>query len=156
MRCNRSAALSSRAVLRLTSRRNCRIGCRRTTKQFGSWVICLCVLLGTFAVLIWAEYRAVARPDIEPQPQPRLRMRGDFDIIEFANGSQWYLKQGSINAIWGVPRGDQERLGFKTKIYGTGYEVTINKEITQILEELYRGDQEELQELIDRLEEVEQ
>lgn len=102
-------------------------------------------------IAMWMGF-ALAQTDVEPQP--RLRLRGNFDVIEFANGSQWYLKEGSVQAIWGVPRDQQKKLGFKTKIYGSSYNITLNKEITDILRQLYRNDQEQLQELLDRIDQI--
>lgn len=122
---------------------------RRERWQIAWFVLACCSVT---VAINWAVAQKIA----QPTAQPRLKLRGDFDVITFENGSTWYLKQGSLNAIWAIPRDQQEKLGVKTKMYGNGYEISIPEEVVDILDDLYSADIEELQELKQQLEESRQ
>ena len=93
-----------------------------------AWFVFACMAV-TIAIN-WAIAQNVA--------QPRVPMRvGAFDFFEFENGSQWYLRKDSIQAIWGVPRGDQEKLAFKTKLFGNGYVITLPYEVRDVVDTMY-------------------
>ena len=119
---------------------------RRERFQIAWFVLACCLFTGT---INWA----IAN---QAQEQPRLRLRGDFDVIPFDNGSVWYVRQGAIQAIWAVPRDQQERLGMATKVYGAGFEINCPDEVTTILEKVYAADMAELNELQKRIQEVRQ
>ena len=102
----------------------------------------------------WADAQRFKQQKIQRDPQPRLPMRGDFEVFEFENGSQWYIKRGSINAIWGVPPADQERLGMKTKIFGVNYQITLPYDVIEVVDELYREDIEQLQEIRKQIQKI--
>lgn len=116
---------------------------RREKWQFAWFVIACCSVT---VAINWAVAQTISR-----DPQPRLPMRGDYEVFEFSNGAQWYIKRGSIHAIFGAPRDQHEKLGFKTKVYGSGFQITLPYEVIEVVDELYRGDIEHLQSIREEL-----
>ena len=119
-----------------------------TKTERSHWLlsVVLSVVLGTH--LMWT----FAIDAQSPQPMAPTRWQDNFDIITFENGSVWYLRQGSIQAIWAVPHDDQEKLGYKTKIYGSGFDVMAPYEVNVILKSLAESERRQLDKLIEELE----
>lgn len=62
---------------------------------------------------------------VAAQPQPELPGNDpEWGLIKFENGAQWYIRGSSVNAIWAVDEQSSKKLGFRTKIFGTGYEIS--------------------------------
>ena len=116
---------------------------RRERLQIYWFIIACCVVTGA---INWSVAQAPS--------QPTLRQTGGFDPLVFKNGSIWYLREGTINAVWAIPPADQDEMGgVKTKIYGTGYEVNSFDDVNAILDQIYASKIAEYEEMRRRIEE---
>ena len=88
------------------------------------------------------------------QPQPRLPGNDpDWGLLEFDNGSQWYVRGQSINAIWAIPEDMAKQLGgTRTKIYGTGFEINSSLTAVEIEKRIVRAKANRLIDLLEGME----
>ena len=87
------------------------------------------------------------------QPQPRLRVADpDWALLEFDNGSQWYVRGNTLNAIWAIPEAESKKLGYKTRIYGSGYTINANLTVQEIVQRMVRAENDAVQRLLEQLE----
>lgn len=114
-----------------------------TERSHYTLTVIIAVTLLTHLSWSWAA----PQDEDDVMAQPRLLMREGYQFLEFDNGSQWYLRNDSVQAIWGVPPDEQEKMGFATKIFGNGYEIVIPYNVTEVVDQLYESEIERMKAL---------
>ena len=111
------------------------------TLQQATLTICL------VCVSMWAGYSMA-------QPQPRLRVTDpNWGMLEFDNGSQWYIRASNMQAIWAIPEAESKKLGYKTRIYGPGYTINADLTVKEIVNRMARAEKDAINLLLEEMEE---
>lgn len=75
------------------------------------------------------------------QPQPRVNVLDpDWALLEFDNGSHWYIKANSLVAIWAIPEEDAKQLGYNTRLYFTGGTINVPMPLVDVVKRMKLAD----------------
>jgi hypothetical protein len=104
------------------------------TKTFIENLIVSALVLGIASWFLWTA-TAVG------QPQPRVGLEADPEwlLLEFENGSQWYFRSASVQAVWAIPDQESKKLGYKSVLFGTGFKINSPYTLRETELQLFRG-----------------
>lgn len=98
--------------------------------------------LSILTVSIAAVFLAGVLTTVDAQPQPPvadLASDPEWLILEFDNGSTWYMRSSSVQAMWAIPAKEAKKLGYKTRIYGTSYSINAPYTLKEIETRMITG-----------------